>query len=114
MSTSLKIQIQTTPETKVRDYLNALNGILSLTERELDVLESLYIYDPRNAATTDARIYAANRLKLKSVAVLNNFIKAIVSKNALVLRDKGGESKYTYHPLLINMETNKQVLFQFN
>ncbi len=114
MSSSLKIQIPTTPNTRVKDYLNALNGILNLTSRELDVLEELYKYDPINAATADARIHVTSQLHLKSVAVLNNFIKAIVTKSALVRQQKDGKGKYTYHPALLNMENNTSVLFQFS
>ena len=79
------------------DYLHLLNGILKLTSTELKVLAKFISIDNKVFAPKNSRKIVAAALKMKNVAVLNNYIKA--------LKDKGCISKnklglYVYNPIV--------------
>lgn len=76
-----------------RDYLSLLNGVLKLTEVELDVLAAFIEIDPFVCASTTARRMVAERLQMKNVAVLNNYVKALKDKG-VIKKDQFGSYKY--------------------
>ena len=76
-----------------RDYLSLLNGILKLTPVELDVLAAFLEVDPFVAATKTSRKLVADRLGMKNVAVLNNYVKALKDKG-IIYKDQFGCYKY--------------------
>lgn len=76
-----------------RDYLSLLNGILKLTEVELNVLHAFLEIDPFVCATTNGRRMVAERLEMKNVAVLNNYVKSLKDKG-IIYKDQFGNYKY--------------------
>lgn len=76
-----------------RDYLTLLNGILKLTPVELDVLAAFLEYDAIVCASKRARKVVAEKLGMKNVAVLNNYVKALKDKG-VIYKDSYGSYKY--------------------
>jgi predicted transcriptional regulator len=76
-----------------RDYLTLLNGILKLTPVELDVLAAFLEFDPFSCATKTSRKVVAEKLGMKNVAVLNNYVKALKDKG-IIHKDQFGSYKY--------------------
>lgn len=87
-----KVNIPITLEGK-RDYLSLLNGILKLTAVELDVLAAFLEVDPFVCASKTARKIVAEKLNMKNVAVLNNYVKALKDKG-VIYKDQFGSYKY--------------------
>jgi hypothetical protein len=106
------VQIPTNSRNLVRDYVLAVNGILKLTDREVEVVAAFIRYDKENAATPAARKYVAEELEMKSVAVLNNFVKALKDKG-VILPVPDQRNRYTYHPIIkdINKDVSIQIRF---
>jgi len=107
------VRIPTNSRNLVRDYVLAVNGILKLTDREVEVIAAFIRYDKENAATPSARKYVAEELEMKSVAVLNNFVKALKDKG-VILPVPGQKNRYTYHPIIkdINKDVSIQIRFE--
>lgn len=105
------VRIPTNSRNLVRDYVLAVNGILKLTDREVEVVAAFIRYDKENAATPSARKYVAEELEMKSVAVLNNFVKALKDKGVIIPVAK---NRYTYHPIIkdINKDVSIQIRFE--
>ena len=76
-----------------RDYLSLLNGILKLTAVELDVLAAFLDIDPFVCASKTSRRIVAEKLKMKNVAVLNNYVKSLKDKG-VIYKDQFGSYKY--------------------
>jgi len=87
-----KINVPVTLEGK-RDYLSLLNGILKLTTVELDVLAAFLEVDQFICATKTSRKIVAEKLGMKNVAVLNNYVKALKDKG-VIYKDQFGNYKY--------------------
>lgn len=87
-----KVKVPVTLSGK-RDYLVLLNGILKLTSVELDVLAAFLEFDPFVCATKTARKVVAEKLGMKNVAVLNNYVKALKDKG-IIRKDTFGNYKY--------------------
>jgi len=87
-----KVNIPITLEGK-KDYLTLLNGILKLTAVELDVLAAFLEVDPFICATKNARKMVAEKLGMKNVAVLNNYVKSLKDKG-VIYKDQFGSYKY--------------------
>lgn len=107
------VRIPTNSRNLVRDYVLAVNGILKLTDREVEVIAAFIRYDKENAATPSARKYVAEELEMKSVAVLNNFVKALKDKG-VILPIPDQKNRYTYHPIIkdINKDVSIQIRFE--
>lgn len=108
------VQIPTNNRNLVQDYITAVNGILKLTDREIEVVAAFIRYDKENAATPSARKYVAEELEMKSVAVLNNFVKALKDKGVILpVPDK--KNRYVYHPIIrdIRDDVSIQIEFEF-
>jgi len=107
------VRIPTNSRNLVRDYVLAVNGILKLTDREVEVIAAFIRYDKENAATPSARKYVAEELEMKSVAVLNNFVKALKDKG-VILPVPDQKNRYTYHPIIkdINKDVSIQIRFE--
>jgi len=76
-----------------RDYLSLLNGILKLTAVELDVLAAFLDVDAFICATKKGRRIVAEKLGMKNVAVLNNYVKSLKDKG-VIYKDQFGSYKY--------------------
>ncbi len=107
----MKVQIPTTNETFLIDYLRTINGILKLTKTELTVCVELIKTDINNPCSKNNRIKVARSLNWGR-AVLNNTIKAIKDKNVLVY-DSTKDIRYSFHPLIYNYKTNSVLNFEF-
>jgi len=107
----MKVQIPTTNETFLIDYLRTINGILKLTKTELTVCVELIKTNIHNPCSKDNRIVVAKSLNWGR-AVLNNTIKSLKDKNVLVY-DKTKKIRYTFHPLIYNYKTNSVLNFEF-
>lgn len=79
--------------TGTKDYLTLLNGILKLTEVEMNVLAEFLEIDPFTCASKTARRRVAEKLQMKNVAVLNNYVKALKDKG-VIYKDQFGIYKY--------------------
>jgi hypothetical protein len=74
-----------------------LNGLLKLTGTEIKVLAAFLEYDKHICATQRARKIVAEQLKMKNVAVLNNYVKALKDKGCI---RKDGSGHYRYNPII--------------
>lgn len=89
----ISVPVKLSEDTYVRDYLTLLNGILKLTEVELDVLAAFVDYDPFVCASKAARKVVVEKLNMKNVAVLNNYVKALKDKG-IIHKDRYNNYKY--------------------
>lgn len=80
----------------IRTYLTVLNGILKLTETELDLLIVFLQVNHKDPCTIDFKEEVLKRTKLKNVAVLNNYIKKFKTKGILLYNN----GIYSYNPVL--------------
>lgn len=77
----------------IEDYLKLINGLLKLTATELKVLAAFLEYDSQICATRRARKIVAEKLMMKNVAVLNNYVKALKDKGC-IYKDASGMYRY--------------------
>lgn len=89
----ISVPVQLSDDTYARDYLTLLNGILKLTPVELDVLAAFVDYDPFICASKAARKVVVEKLGMKNVAVLNNYVKALKDKG-IIHKDRYNNYKY--------------------
>lgn len=95
----VNVNIAVTDDTYVERYLSAINGILNLSKRELEVLmEFVKLYDPahKDVCHRDVRRKVQANLEFPSKAALNNYIKFLTTKGVLTSTDTG----YKFHPLV--------------
>ena len=107
----MKVQIPTTNETFLIDYLRTINGILKLTKTELAVCVELIKTDINNPCSKDNRIKVARSLNWGR-AVLNNTIKSLKDKRVLKYNNNN-TIRYSFHPLIYNYKTNSVLNFEF-
>ena len=103
MTRKIKIQPQTTYQ-----FLQVFNGILELTDKELEVL-SLFIdnSDTVNLCSSETKKKVAKKLNIDNSNTLNIYVKRLKDKGA-ILKDKDG---YKVSKLL---ERNSQVIIEIN
>ena len=89
----ISVPVTLSADTYARDYLTLLNGILKLTPVELDVLAAFVDYDPFICASKAARKVVVEKLGMKNVAVLNNYVKALKDKG-IIYKDRYNNYKY--------------------
>lgn len=89
----LKAQVTLSKNGRTLEYLQLLNGLLRLTGTELKVLAEFIDYDSYVCAQPLARKIVTQRLKMKNVAVLNNYIKSLKDKGC-IYKDATGLYKY--------------------
>lgn len=104
----LKLTIQ--EKDYVYTYLRALNGLLGLADTELAVLAAFIRYDSQVACTTEGRRYVVDQLKMKSVGVLNNYIKKLKDKKCIIQIDNGN---YVYNDLVKPENYRKGIVIKF-
>ena len=95
----------------IEDYLLLLNGLLKLTGTEIKVLAAFIEYDNRVCASHEARKVVAESLKMKNVAVLNNYVKALKDKGCIV---KDAPGKYSYNPIVNPRQNVNSIEFVLN
>ena len=89
----ISVPVRLGSDTYTRDYLTLLNGILKLTPVELDVLAAFLDFDPFHCATKLSRKAVAEKLQMKNVAVLNNYVKSLKDKG-IIYKDAYNSYKY--------------------
>lgn len=92
----------------LEDYLRLLNGLLKLTGTELKVLAAFLEYDSTICATQRARKIVAEKLMMKNVAVLNNYVKALKDKGCIY---KDGSGLYRYNDIVSPKEKVSSIEF---
>lgn len=93
-----KVQIKTNPNAKL--YLQILNGIFNLTERELEVASKfleLYWIEKNNVFTVNHKKKIANELSIKNFNSLNIYIKTFVNKRLIVKEPYGYSFKSIFN-----------------
>lgn len=104
------IEVPTTPERFLSDYLRSLNGILSLTDKQLRCLEEMIKINKNYTATTQIRKELVERLKLKGVPDVNNIIKAL--KDSGVIKEDRVNRRYDYNPIVIPTSLQYSIVFK--
>jgi hypothetical protein len=107
----VSVTLRSDPQGYVEDYLLLLNGMLKLTSTELQVLAAFINYDSTVCASKSARKVVSERLKMKNVAVLNNYVKALKDKKC-IYKDRMG--LYRYNGLVSPKEPISSIEFIFN
>tara|TARA_E500000318_G_scaffold68947_1_gene63827 strand:+ start:413 stop:724 length:312 start_codon:yes stop_codon:yes gene_type:complete len=87
--------------------ISVWNGIFDLTKKELMVLAALIDSDiDSNLISVSTKKEAAKIIGITDFNTLNNYIKRLKDKKALLYNDK----KYSLHPLLQKNNNNVQIL----
>lgn len=105
---NLKAKVKLSKDNYTSDYLRLLNGILKLTNTELKVLSEFIDYDNKICASALSRKIVAQRLKMKNVAVLNNYIKSLKDKGCIY---KDATGFYRYNNLVSPKEKISSIEF---
>jgi len=104
------IQFKIEQEEYVKTYLTLMNGIFNLTEMEISILAAFIKYNPDLIGTSLSRKVVAEWLNITNVAVLNNYVKKLKTKNAILITK---DSHYTLHPTLHPDNYRDGIKFQF-
>jgi len=83
------VVLRSNPREYFEDYLLLLNGLLKLTITEIKVLAAFLEYDSNICASKKSRKIIAETLKMKNVAVLNNYIKSLKDKGCIYIDQVG-------------------------
>ena len=85
MSRNIKIAVKTTYQ-----YLQVFNGILELTDKELQVLSTFIdMGEPVNLCAPATKKKVATSLGVKDPNTLNNYVKRLKDKGAIQKTDSG-------------------------
>jgi hypothetical protein len=91
-------------------HISIWNGIFNLTKKELEVLSSLIdaeiLTDTKSLGSVSNKKKAAKVLGIEDYNTLNNYIKRLKDKKALLLKD----NKYILHTLLNNKTRDVQII----
>jgi len=89
----LNIKVNTTFK-----YIQVFNGILELTQKEMLILSELINYgDRKNLCTVETKKIVANLVGIEDFNTLNNYVKRLKDKGALVKTNH----TYTIAPFLV-------------
>ena len=78
-------------------YLQVFNGILELTDKELQILSKLVDFgEEHNICSAESKKLVASDLNIEDYHTLNNYVKRLKDKGAIV-KSKSG---YILSPLL--------------
>ena len=87
--------------------ISVWNGIFDLTKKELLVLAALIDSTiDSNIVSAATKKDAANIIGITDFNTLNNYVKRLKEKKALLYNDK----KYSLHPLLLENNNNVQII----
>jgi len=107
---SSEIVVSTTEKDFLKDYLRSLNGIFNLTDKHLECLLNMIIINKTITGTTQIRKELAKVLQVKGVAAVNNLIKALKDKGAIV-EDRNNKC-YTYHNSVVPKTLEVKIKFK--
>lgn len=95
-------------------YLEVFNGMLKLTNKEMQVLASFldkhyqlkeHKIDP---FSTEIRKQIAEELKMENADSINNYVKALKDKQAIRLI----KGRYVFNPLVVKQEDEEAIVFE--
>lgn len=90
------IRVPIAEENWLRGVVELMNNFFHLTKTEVDVLVAFIQFNDTIPCSTEARVYVMENLRLSSIAVINNHVKALKDKGAIKKQGKA----YVYNPLL--------------
>jgi hypothetical protein len=104
------LNIQVHEETFISSYLEVLNGLLKLSNKELKVLEAFLQTSTTDPCTHEFKEAVVKKCAMKNVAVLNNYIKKFKDKGVLLVN---GIGLYSYNPVLDPENFRNGLCFKF-
>lgn len=104
------LQLKLNQATYVHQYISVVNGIFKLTEKERWILSEMISLHPEQAFSSTSRKTLVKTLELANVKLLNNIVKSLKDKGAIVK----SQGHYTYHPLLLLNEPIDSLEFQLD
>lgn len=81
----------------IKSFLQALNGLLKLTDKELEVLAVFLTVNPKDPNGPAFKTEVIQKCGMKNIAVLNNYVKRFKDKSILIPNEAG---VYVYNPIL--------------
>lgn len=106
----MELEIPTNERDYISHYLQLMNGLFQLTDRERECLVEFIKYDSKTACCMQARKHVAAAMNFKSVSVLNNYVKSLKDKRVIQKTKDGG---YVYHPSAVPDYNNMDIRFKF-
>lgn len=104
-----EIKIPTSEKGFLKAYLRSINGILDLTPKQLNALETMLMENAEVTCTKDQRKRLVDLLGVKDIPQLNNVVKALKDKG--ILRPNPEGKGYVYNPLVV--PSSSKVTLQF-
>jgi len=105
-----KLKVPFSKQEYIATYVKLLNGVFDLTPRELQALTIFLQKDLKTPATTPARKAALEQMKLTSPMAINNLVKSLRTKGAIL----GEPGDYQYHPILRIDKRPAQLIYEFD
>ena len=103
------LQIQVDETTYIGSFLEVLNGLLKLSEKELEVLKAFLQTNPKEPCSHEFKLEVIRKCDMKNVAVLNNYIKKFKDKGVLTYEN----GLYFYNPILNPENFRDGLAFKF-
>ena len=91
------LQVQVNEGEYISSFLQILNGLLKLTDKELEVLRVFLSVNPKDPNGPEFKTRVVKDSGMKNVAVLNNYIKKFRDKGILISNESGVNM---YNPIL--------------
>lgn len=98
MSNMVTKVIKLNSKPTVYNYLRTINGVLNLTNREIEALSLSITFDRGKAFTSPCREFVRKQMEITE-GTLNNVIKSIKDKRVII--PVQAKRYFTYHDLLI-------------
>jgi len=94
----------------INAYLEILNGLLKLSDKELKVLETFLAVNTKEPCSPEVKAIVVQKCEMKNVAVLNNYIKKFKDKGIMNVNKFG---IYSYNPILDPENFRNGLAFKF-
>jgi hypothetical protein len=104
------LQVQVNEDTYIKSYLEVLNGIMKLSDKELEVLEVFLRVNPKEPCSHEFKEAVVRMTGMKNIAVLNNYIKKFKDKGILTYKEPG---LYYYNEILDPKNFRDGLCFKF-
>ena len=110
MNTERNLGFNVTPENKLKFQLKALNGLMGLTKKELEVVWHFITLNPTYPCGSTERKVIYQKMKLKNVQALNNIIRSVTKKKVFIWTGNG----YQYAKFLLELQNVTRINISFN
>ncbi len=94
----------------IREYIELMNMAFKLSPREIEALANAIILNPERPFTTEDRVKISQIMGFNSRLVLNNLIKSIKNKKA-ILYDENAK-QYRYHDIFKDIRFEGVIRFK--